>query len=108
MPLGVWALVVIDPVYIRWARERLYRRRGGGGHRLAVSRARLRRHDPGGGRHRRLGGAIGMAGPVIVTFWLAGQGDAAAARRNIIVYFGVSGVVSLAIFLTGGLMTGQV
>ena len=33
---------------------------------------------------------------------------AAAARRNIIVYFGVSGVVSLAIFLTGGLMTGQV
>ena len=110
MPLGVWALVVIDPVYIRWALSGFiaaavavmasgwrFRGRASAGVTLAA-----------GGTGGFLSGAIGMAGPVIVTFWLAGQSDAAAARRNIIVYFGVSGVVSLAIFLTGGLMTGQV
>ena len=110
MPLGVWALVVIDPVYIRWALSDFiaaavvvmasgWRFRG-----RASTGATLAAGSTGG----FLSGAIGMAGPVIVTFWLAGQGDAAAARSNIVVYFGVSGVVSLAIFLTGGLMTGQI
>lgn len=110
MPFGVWALVVIDPVYIRWALSGF----------IAVAVAvmasgwRFRgRASPGltlaaGGAGGFLGGAIGMSGPVIVTFWLAGQGDAAAARRNIIVYFGASSAIGLTIFLTGGLMTGQV
>ncbi|QQS11467.1 MAG: sulfite exporter TauE/SafE family protein [Rhodospirillales bacterium] len=51
------------------------------------------------------GGAMGFAGPPVAVFWLGGQADAARARDNIMALFGVTGTVSLAVYVWNGLLT---
>ena len=55
-----------------------------------------------------LGGAIGIAGPPVILFWLAGQADAVRVRANLFAYFGCSSVTSLSTLAFTGLFTGDV
>ncbi|MCB9958963.1 MAG: sulfite exporter TauE/SafE family protein [Rhodospirillaceae bacterium] len=55
-----------------------------------------------------LGGAIGIAGPPVILFWLAGQADAVRVRANLFAYFGCSSVISLTTLTVAGLFTGEV
>ncbi len=107
IPVGAWLLRYTDPVLLRIAMSGFIL--------VAVSlmAAGWRyRGTPGvavttlvGMVSGTIGGAIGMSGPPVVLFWLAGQADAARARLNTFAYFGVLGVVTIATFAFHGLFT---
>jgi uncharacterized membrane protein YfcA len=110
LPLGVWLLAVASPLVLRiamslfvllavaalWSGWR-YSGQPGLPTTLAV-----------GAAAGVTTGAIGMGGPPVVVFWLAGQADAAQARANTVAFFGVVGVVTLANYFWRGLVTPQV
>ena len=50
-------------------------------------------------------GVAQVGGPPVVAYWLGGASSAAAVRANIILYFAISSVFSLAAYLWGGLFT---
>ena len=55
-----------------------------------------------------LGGSVGIAGPPVILFWLAGQGDAVRVRANLITFFGCGSVASVATLWLAGLFTREV
>lgn len=50
-------------------------------------------------------GAVGIGGPPVVLFWLAGRDGAATVRANIMVFFVLSGFIALAGLAVAGLLT---
>lgn len=110
LPVGVQLLVVLDPELLRSAM---------GGFVLVVVAAMATgwRYSGTVGRPATLatgatagflGGSIGIAGPPVILFWLAGQGDAAAVRSNLITFFGCTSVISLLSLGVAGLFTAEV
>ncbi len=53
-------------------------------------------------------GAAQVGGPPVVAYWLGGASQSAVVRANIVLYFVISSLLSLASYLVGGLMTGAV
>jgi uncharacterized protein len=55
-----------------------------------------------------MGGAIGMSGPPVVLFWLAGQANAEQARTNTLAFFGVTALATMTMYVVNGLLTWRV
>jgi uncharacterized membrane protein YfcA len=109
MPLGVAALVYVDPIYLRWLIAMLVLIA------LGVLVAGWRYHGKptwpamaatgiaaGFG-----GGSVEIAAPPLLIFWLGGQNAAATVRANIMVYFIWSGFLGIVLYGWTGLFNTQ-
>lgn len=109
LPLGVAALVYVDPLILRWFISALvliavtalaagwrYRDRPKLGASLGVGVV------AGFG-----GGAVQIGAPPLLVYWLGGQNSAATVRANIMVYFIMQGTLSVLAYIYGGLFTAQ-
>jgi uncharacterized membrane protein YfcA len=107
VPVGVWLLTAADPETFRWIASLLALGL------LAILAAGVRYDGPRGpglsaavgGLGGVMGGFASMAGPPVILFYLSGREAAATVRANIIVYFAVLTVMSLAMFVAFGLLT---
>lgn len=107
VPLGTLALAMAEPLALRWAIVAVVVLL------LLVLISGWRYH----GRPRALltiavgmisglfSGAAQVGGPPVVAYWLGGAQTGAKVRANIVLYFGVSSLLSLASYLLGGLMS---
>lgn len=53
-------------------------------------------------------GAAQVGGPPVVAYWLGGRSESGTIRANIVLYFLVSSLLSLASYLIGGLLTREI
>jgi uncharacterized membrane protein YfcA len=96
IPFGVWSLTALPEETVRWiialvilaavgalATGWRYRRRPGRATSFAV-----------GGASGYLGGLASLYGPPVILFWLSGQDNPERVRANVMVYFGVTTVIS--------------
>lgn len=60
-----------------------------------------------GGLAGLFGGAAQLSGPPVVAYWLGGALPAAAMRASIVLYFGLSSLISLASYHAGGLLVSK-
>jgi hypothetical protein len=109
LPLGVAALVYLDPLVLRWFISTLVL--------IAVTTlaAGWRYH----GRPNLAaslgvgvaagfgGGAVQIGAPPLLVYWLGGQNSAATVRANIMVYFIMQGALSVLAYIYSGLFTAQ-
>jgi hypothetical protein len=109
LPLGVAALVYVDPLVLRWFISALVL--------IAVTALAA------GWRYRGRptlaaslgvgvvagfgGGAVQIGAPPLLVYWLGGQNSAATVRANIMVYFIMQGTLSVLAYIYGGLFTAQ-
>lgn len=109
-PVGVWLLLRMDPEALRWGMSGLALAM------LALLASGWRYHGrPGVGLSLGVGAVSGlcsglaqMGGPPVVAYWLGGAVPAQRVRANIVLFFAVSGLISGAAYLVGGLLTGLV
>lgn len=107
LPLGTWVLATASPVILRIAMSLCVL--------LAVGVLAMGWRyagQPGlpatllvGGASGVMAGAIGIGGPPVVVFWLAGQANAALARANTIAFFGVTSIGTQSMYWLNGLLT---
>jgi len=107
VPAGTWGLTQLDPVVTRWIIASLVLVLLA----LLISGWRYR-GDPHPSVAAGVGGLAGLCsglaqtgGPPIVTFWLGQPIASAVARANIVSYFAVSDIFSIATYLISGLLT---
>jgi len=110
VPIGTWVLLVADPVMLRWAIAGVvivlliilasgWRYHG---------RARLPA-TIGVGLLSGLGsGAVQIAGPPVILYWLGGAAQAAFVRANLMVYFTFIDVIGCGAYFHEGLFTREV
>jgi len=109
-PFGAMALVLVDGNVLRrvaalvilafvavMARGWRYRGRGGTPLNLAI-----------GASAGAMSGAIGISGPPVILFWLRGAADAATVRANVIAFFALVMLATIAIFWAKHLFTREV
>ncbi len=97
LPIGLFLLAALDPTLVRWvislfilaavvalAAGWRYHRKPHAAATVAV-----------GAASGFSGGLVGVSGPPVILFWLAGQSDAQRVRANTIVYFGLTTVWSV-------------
>jgi uncharacterized membrane protein YfcA len=107
VPLGTWALTVMNPLAVRWMIVALivpmlalmisgWRYRG----RVTAAATIIVGSIAG-----FFGGVAQVGGPPIVLYWLRDAGQAITTRANIILYFAVSDVIIAAAYLAGGLLS---
>lgn len=109
IPLGVAALVYVDPLLLRWLIAVLVL------FALGVLIVGWRYHGKptwpamaATGAAAGFGaGAVQIAAPPLLIFWLGGQNAAATVRANIMVYFIWSGTLSIIAYAWSGLFTSQ-
>jgi uncharacterized membrane protein YfcA len=109
IPLGVMALIYVDPLPLRWLIAVL----------VLIALGALITGWRYHGRPTWLamaatgaasgfgGGAVQIAAPPLLIFWLGGQNSPTTVRANIMVYFIWSGFLSIAIYAWSGLFTAQ-
>jgi uncharacterized membrane protein YfcA len=110
VPIGTWALIVVDPIVLRWFISLLVLGL------LAVLVSGWRYHGTprlpvtiGVGLFSGFGGgAVQISGPAVIIYWLSGGGPAATVRANLMVYFVLHGGVMILVYLTQGLFTADV
>jgi uncharacterized membrane protein YfcA len=107
--LGVVALVLVDPLILRWCIAGM----------VLVALAALAAGWRYRGRPTRAaslgigalagfgGGAVQIAAPPLLVFWLGGNNNAVTVRANIMVYFIAQGALSCVIYFYSGLFTAQ-
>ena len=109
-PVGSVMLIVADPIVLRWIISGLVLVL------LAVLASGWRYHGKptwqvmvGVGATSGLGsGAVQIAGPPVIIFWLGGRADAITVRANLMVFFILLSVASGATYLAQGLITSDV
>ncbi len=109
-PLGSMALVVVNPLVLRWLIAAIVLVL------LAVLASGWRyRERPtlpvsiGVGLASGLGsGAVQISGPPVIIFWLGGSVQAAVVRANLMVFFVLIGAIGFFVYLGQGLFTAQV
>jgi len=107
VPLGVMALVLIDPIVLRWFIAFLVLSL------LAVLVSGWRYHakptmpvSVGVGLFAGFGsGAVQIAGPAVIIFWLGGSSDAITVRANLMVFFFLMDVITGAAYAAKGIIT---
>jgi hypothetical protein len=110
LPLGVIALLHVDPLILRWCIAVLVLVA------LGTLVAGWRYHGRPtffislavGAVSGFCGGALQIGAPPLLIFWLGGKNSAATVRANIMVYFIMQGALSCALYLYGGLITTDV
>lgn len=110
LPVGVWFLVTLDPVPLRWGMCILV---GAMAVLLASGwhfrgRPTFRLSLAVGAASGLFAGAAEMGGPPIVAYWLGGHIPAARVRANVVLFLAVSGAMAVVVFLLGGLLTRDV
>ncbi|MDB5599707.1 MAG: permease [Xanthobacteraceae bacterium] len=105
VPVGAAALIVVDPLVLRWIIAMLVfvlllvlvsGWRHSGRHGLPVSL--------GVGALSGLGaGAVQIGGPPVIIYWLSGVSSAATIRANLMVFFILQGAVLMVVYLASGL-----
>src|SRR5436305_6188867 len=106
VPLGTMALILVDPIVLRWIIAALVLTL------LAVLASGWRYHGPpslavaiGVGLIAGLGsGAVQIAGPAVIIFWLGGSSTAAVVRANLMVFFLLMGAITGIAYLAQGLL----
>jgi uncharacterized membrane protein YfcA len=106
-PVGTLVLIVADPIVLRWIIAGLVLVL------LAVLSSGWRYHGKptlpamaAVGTISGLGsGAVQIAGPAVIVFWLGGRSDARTVRANLMVFFVLMGTASLASYLAQGIVT---
>jgi uncharacterized membrane protein YfcA len=109
-PFGTMALVLIDPIVLRWI--------------IAVLVFGLLAVLASGWRYRGCptlpvtagvglfagfcSGAVQIAGPAVIIFWLGGASDAAMVRANLMVFFLLMGAITGTVYLAQGIITPDV
>lgn len=109
-PLGSLALVFADPIVLRWAIAVLVLTL------LLVLASGWRYHGRptlpamiGVGTVSGLGsGAVQIAGPPVIIFWLGGRSDARTVRANLMVFFVLMGAATCVTYVAQGLVSGEV
>lgn len=107
VPTGTYLLTHVDGVVIRWAIVAIVAGL------LALLMSGWRYH---GRPHAGLTAAVGMTsglfsgaaqvgGPPVVAYWLGGAIPPLTVRANIVLYFAISSVLSIASYLIAGLLT---
>ena len=109
VPAGTYLLTHADPVAIRWAIVAIvvmllallmsgwrYHGRAPAGMTVAV-----------GMTSGLFSGAAQVGGPPVVAYWLGGAFTPQMVRANIVLYFAISSVLSIASYLAAGLLTWQ-
>ena len=110
VPVGTWVLLVADPVTLRWLIAGVVIVL------LAVLATGWRYHGRprlpatiGVGFLSGLGsGAVQIAGPPVILYWLGGAGQAAYVRANLMVYFTFIDVIGCIAYFREGLFTREV
>ena len=110
VPLGTMALILVDPIVLRWVIAALVLTL------LAVLASGWRYHGRpslpvavGVGLVAGLGsGAVQIAGPAVIIFWLGGSSNAAMVRANLMVFFLLMGAITGVAYLAQGLLTPDV
>jgi uncharacterized protein len=108
-PVGTLVLIFADPVVLRWIISGLVLTL------LAVLASGWRYHGKptlpamaAVGTISGLGsGAVQIAGPAVIVFWLGGRSEAHTVRANLMVFFVLMGTASLLSYLAQGLVTGE-
>jgi uncharacterized membrane protein YfcA len=109
VPFGTWALIVLDPIVLRWA--------------IAFMVLSLLLPLAAGWRFRRAptvpmtlgvgffagiaGGAVQIAGPPVILYWLSRAGSAVTVRANVMVFFLLLGIILIAAYAWQGLFGAQ-
>jgi uncharacterized membrane protein YfcA len=105
VPFGTWALIALDPLLLRWAIVFMvlslliplalgWRFRGTPTVPLTV----------GVGFFAGIaGGAVQIAGPPVILYWLSRAGSAVTVRANVMVFFLLLGTILVAVYATQGL-----
>ncbi|HKS63459.1 MAG TPA: sulfite exporter TauE/SafE family protein [Xanthobacteraceae bacterium] len=109
-PVGVLALVFADPIVLRWIISALVLTL------LAVLASGWRYHGrptlpamAAVGAASGLGsGAVQIAGPPVIIFWLGGRADAITVRANLMVFFVLLSAAACVTYLAQGLVTKDV
>jgi len=109
LPLGVAALLYVDPLWLRWFIAVLVLVA------LATLAAGWRYHGKpsvaaslGVGALAGFGaGAVQIGAPPLLVYWLGGQNAAVTVRANIMVYFIMQGSLSMVAYFYGALFTGE-
>src|SRR3954452_22041117 len=110
VPLGTMALIVIDPIVLRWGIAALVLGL------LAVLASGWRYHGKptlrvsiGVGLFAGFGsGAVQIAGPAVIIFWLGGSSDAVTVRANLMVFFFLMGFITGAAYVAQGIITADI
>jgi len=110
VPLGVMALLYVEPLTLRWFIAVLVLTA------LAALAAGWRYHGKptlvaslGVGAMSGFGaGAVQIGAPPLLVFWLGGKNSAATVRANIMVYFILQGTLSFFLYLYNGLFDAQI
>ena len=101
VPIGTWVLLVADPVMLRWAIAGVVILL------LAVLASGWRYHGVGL-LSGLASGAVQIAGPPVILYWLGGAAQAAFVRANLMVYFSFIDVIGCAAYFREGLFTREV
>jgi len=107
LPFGAMALVLVDPLSLRWFIAALvlialvtlvagWRYRG---------RPTLLASLGVGALAGFGGGAVQIGAPPLLVFWLGGSNNAVTVRANIMVYFIAQGALSMVVYFFSGLFT---
>jgi uncharacterized protein len=107
IPFGTMALLVVDPTILRWFMALLVLAL------LAILMSGWRyRGEPrlpltlGVGLFSGFGGgAVQIAGPAVIIYWLGGNNPAARVRANLLVFFLLTSIVLCVSYFTQGLFT---
>jgi len=107
LPLGAWVLVNTAPTTLRIAMSLFVLAAVG-----VLALGWRYTGTPGlpttlavGGASGVMSGAIGMGGPPVVVFWLAGQANAALARANTLAFFSVLSIGTQLMYWLNELLT---
>lgn len=110
IPLGALALTLIDPVHLRWFISAIVLAavlglasgwRYKGEPRLPVTLAV-------GGISGLLGGAVQIAGPPVILYWLGGSSEAKTLRANFLTFFTLLSTAVGIVYAFKGLLTREV
>jgi len=105
LPLGVWLLVVLDPIVLRWCIAAMVLScvpiLASGWRYHGAPRASL---TVGVGLFSGVSaGSVLIAGPPVILYWLGGGNDAKTVRANLMVFFMICDLLLVAIFGYEGL-----
>jgi len=109
LPFGALALLLVDPLWLRWFIAGLvlvalvtlvagWRYRG---------RPTLAASLGVGALAGFGGGAVQIGAPPLLVFWLGGNNEAVTVRANIMVYFIMQGALSMVMYFFSGLFSAQ-
>ena len=109
LPFGALALVLVDPLWLRWFIAGLVLAA------LAALASGWRYHGRptlpaslGVGALAGFGGgAVQIGAPPLLVFWLGGNNNAVTVRANIMVYFIMQGALSMVMYFFSGLFSAQ-